>query len=156
VSSQLKVARNARAAELRRRMNELLKDENWKRRNLKHCPKCLRVIEKLSGCDMMVCGTDAHGGNRQNGCGHSFRWSQAAPYTGTNTKHLDDITIDDVSLRSDGTRHGAYHCDRCNNEVVGLRFACVNCPCYNLCEKCEPNSDHNIEHIFHIIGAPDF
>lgn len=34
----------------------------------------------LLGCDAMVCGTDAHGGNRQNGCGQSFRWSTAAPY----------------------------------------------------------------------------
>lgn len=46
---------------------------------LKKCPKCGRLIEKLEGCDAMVCGNDAHGGNAQNGCGHSFSWG-AVPF----------------------------------------------------------------------------
>lgn len=28
----------------------------------------------------MVCGEDGHGGNVQNGCGASFKWSQAEQY----------------------------------------------------------------------------
>ncbi|CAM9496015.1 unnamed protein product, partial [Ectocarpus sp. 4 AP-2014] len=54
--------------------------EEWKEQRCRCCPHCGRTIEKLSGCDMMVCGVDAHGGNVQNGCGKSFLWSQARPY----------------------------------------------------------------------------
>jgi hypothetical protein len=28
---------------------------------MKYCPQCHRLIEKMEGCDSMVCGDDAHG-----------------------------------------------------------------------------------------------
>lgn len=31
--------------------------EDWKESRCRCCPKCGRVVEKLSGCDLMVCGT---------------------------------------------------------------------------------------------------
>lgn len=30
--------------------------EDWKESRCRCCPKCGRVVEKLSGCDLMVCG----------------------------------------------------------------------------------------------------
>ena len=62
------------------RIDELRANETWKAENCKHCPSCNRVINKLSGCDSMVCGRDWHGGNAQAGCGTHFEWSEAPPY----------------------------------------------------------------------------
>jgi hypothetical protein len=33
----------------------------------------------MSGCDMMMCGTDVHGGNAQRGCGRPFVWVEGQP-----------------------------------------------------------------------------
>lgn len=30
--------------------------EDWKESRCRCCPKCGRIVEKLSGCDIMVCG----------------------------------------------------------------------------------------------------
>tara|TARA_R110002050_G_scaffold148318_2_gene274520 strand:- start:88 stop:318 length:231 start_codon:yes stop_codon:yes gene_type:complete len=46
--------RETRRKELERKMEELEKDELWKEKHLRLCPKCKRGIEKLSGCDSMV------------------------------------------------------------------------------------------------------
>jgi len=70
--------------ELARRHEELMQDEKWKSEHCRVCPKCNRSVEKLAGCDSMVCGADYHGGNNQNGCGTSFLWSSAAIYVSTN------------------------------------------------------------------------
>ena len=42
--------------------------------NLKKCPACRRLIEKMEGCDSMVCGRNSDGGNQQAGCGFTFQW----------------------------------------------------------------------------------
>lgn len=48
----------------------------------KKCPVCAQFIEKNEGCDMMICGTRAHGELaeviRNNGCGIPFMWSNLA------------------------------------------------------------------------------
>ena len=49
-------------------------DENLKAQRCKLCPNCQRVIERIDGCDTMVCGSNAHGGNQQNGCNTRFSW----------------------------------------------------------------------------------
>jgi hypothetical protein len=36
--------------------------ENFEAGNLKYCPSCKRLIEKLAGCDLMICGQDHDGG----------------------------------------------------------------------------------------------
>tara|TARA_R110002050_G_scaffold35864_2_gene89874 strand:+ start:1703 stop:1975 length:273 start_codon:yes stop_codon:yes gene_type:complete len=46
--------REARKKELKKKMEELRKDEEWKEKNLKLCPKCSRPIEKTGGCNSMV------------------------------------------------------------------------------------------------------
>jgi hypothetical protein len=62
------------------RLAELQQTEQWKAQNCKRCPTCGRTVEKLDGCDLMKCGQDYHGGNVQNGCGASFRWTQVGAY----------------------------------------------------------------------------
>ncbi|CAF4730155.1 unnamed protein product [Rotaria sp. Silwood2] len=49
--------------------------------NCRICPSCKRVVERLEGCDSMIRGQDAHGGNVQSGCGAKFNWAQAQQYT---------------------------------------------------------------------------
>lgn len=58
----------------------LVADETFKQSRCKYCPNCNRVIERIDGCDTMVCGQNAHGGNIQNGCGHGFNWLEAGAY----------------------------------------------------------------------------
>jgi hypothetical protein len=60
------------------RWRELCQDEDEKARTCRLCPSCGRIVQKLSGCDSMKCGEDAHGGNKQGGCGASFNWASAA------------------------------------------------------------------------------
>jgi len=50
---------------------------------------------------------------------------------------------------SEGQVHPAL-CDSCNQRIVGIRYKCSQCPDYDLCSTCEPNSDkvHNPEHSF--------
>ena len=49
----------------------------------KKCPNCGNFIMKASGCDIMMCGSNAHGSLRQaierGGCGHQFFWSSGKP-----------------------------------------------------------------------------
>jgi hypothetical protein len=65
---------------LKRRYDELIRDENYKVDQCRLCPSCRRVVERLEGCDTMICGQDAHGGNVQSGCGNKFNWSNAVAY----------------------------------------------------------------------------
>ena len=46
--------------------------------NIKRCPHCGFPVQKIEGCDQMVCGRDAHGVARfDGGCGRAFKWSEA-------------------------------------------------------------------------------
>ena len=54
----------------------LIEDERYFEKNTKRCPHCKRVVEYLSGCNVMVCGRDYHGGNVQSGCGGTFLWAK--------------------------------------------------------------------------------
>jgi len=50
-------------------------------------------------------------------------------------------------------------CDACNKHIVGIRYKCVNCPDYDLCETCEDvngsaGSIHQADHIFLKIRRP--
>lgn len=83
-----------RNRELRRRYDELLHDERYKAQNCRLCPSCGRVVERIEGCDTMVCGQDAHGGNVQSGCGHRFNWAQANAYHTSATKQPKQTIVD--------------------------------------------------------------
>ena len=49
--------------DLHTRIKEEEKDENWKAANCRLCPHCGRAVNKVEGCDSMLCGTDYHGGS---------------------------------------------------------------------------------------------
>ena len=48
-----------------------------------------------------------------------------------------------------------YNCNNCGKEnIEGIRYKCTNCPDYNLCEKCESNSEHIPSHVLLKIRRP--
>jgi hypothetical protein len=73
-----------------RRMQELQADEQYKAANCRSCPHCGRTVQKLDGCNSMVCGRNYHGGDNQNGCGKNFDWSKAPPYIVNVGSHLTE------------------------------------------------------------------
>uniref|UniRef100_A0A6B2L4W0 RBR-type E3 ubiquitin transferase n=1 Tax=Arcella intermedia TaxID=1963864 RepID=A0A6B2L4W0_9EUKA len=140
-----------RNQELQRRYQDLVADEKWKEQNCHACPHCGRPIQKLEGCDSMVCGSDYHGGNIQNGCGKRFNWSQSQPYKSTGLSGPKTVEFQPPPNPKQRTRHGDWiPCDNCKQQIVGLRFSCVHCRSFNLCENCEFKVDHHKNHVFRI------
>lgn len=46
-----------------------------------------------------------------------------------------------------GPVHSSVACDGCGmSPIVGTRYKCLVCPDYDLCEKCESNGKHPVEH----------
>lgn len=143
-----------RNQELVQNNENLKKDEDYKEANGRLCPNCGRIIVKVDGCDLMVCGRNYHGGDVQDGCGASFNWSQAAPYR-SKAKITKVAPIPMPELAKEVVHEGVV-CNKCGDEIKGLRFTCIHCPCYDLCEKCEAEGslEHPKEHIWRIISDP--
>lgn len=136
------------------RFNELRKMEIWKEKHCRHCPHCRRVVEKMSGCDAMRCGDDAHGGNQQRGCGQAFAWSQAPPYhadlraaareggDGSGVVDLDhrlQLDAKEVHMLCVGS---PVVCDGCVEPIVGPRLQCLHCERVDLCIGCVGKAAH--------------
>merc|ERR1712217_371222 len=67
--------------QLEERAKELEQIETWKKTFCRECPYCGRAIERIDGCNRMVCGRDTHAEtNRLYGCGKVFDWRKAPPY----------------------------------------------------------------------------
>ncbi|GAB5370602.1 hypothetical protein AAMO2058_001507400 [Amorphochlora amoebiformis] len=120
------------------------KDEKWKARHCRHCPKCSRIVEKIDGCDAMICGKNYHGGGKQNGCGAKFNWSSASRYRAGKAKqkrlNFDKIRPEkelDKWVELDGE---PMKCELCKDQIMGIRLQCVNCPYFNICATCEPGA----------------
>ncbi|CAF3501844.1 unnamed protein product [Rotaria sp. Silwood1] len=154
-----------RNQELAQRYNELLADENFKAQNCRLCPHCQRVVQRLSGCDSMVCGQNYHGGDQQSGCGQRFQWPQAHPYVPiTNTGPQQVANNLAAPEQQKLIVHQGVQCDTCHNEVQGIRFDCVHCASLIFCEKCEQRStlEHSNairdqqkqQHVFQLISQP--
>ncbi|CAF0935591.1 unnamed protein product [Rotaria sordida] len=153
-----------RNRDLRRRYDELMNDEKYKADNCRLCPQCKRVVQRLEGCDSMVCGQDAHGGNLQSGCGAKFNWAQAQQYNAAATPQPKQVILDLPKPENPVVHHNGVKCDHCQNDVVGIRFDCVHCPSLTYCEKCEQQAtlDHSREnqflqqqqHVFKLIMVP--
>jgi len=150
--------------EAAQRHKELEDDEVWKTLNCRICPGCRRPVQKLEGCDTMVCGEDTHGGNRQNGCGLRFNWRDARSYIKdipVQRRSVPKITAKAIVIRGKETFHPSVHCDICSEPGAGLkgiRFRCVHCACFNVCSTCEPNvaASHEPSHVFDILYETDF
>jgi hypothetical protein len=103
------------------RIANMQADEAWKAANCRLCPSCGRVVNKLSGCDSMRCGQDAHGGNVQNGCGASFSWSSAKLYRAANaaatTTPMQTVTVESLIMRG---QHDGIACSLCGCAPLSL------------------------------------
>mmetsp|Transcript_54626 Transcript_54626/g.96942 ORF Transcript_54626/g.96942 Transcript_54626/m.96942 type:complete len:933 (-) Transcript_54626:142-2940(-) len=153
-TAQQKALREAMA-----RHSELEQDEQWKAENCRLCPKCQKPTEKIDGCNTMVCGQNTHGGNRQPGCGHRFKWQEARPYRpraeAPRVQSAPALArVGAISGR--GVRHLFAQCGLCGSGgqcIVGPRFRCIHCPSFNCCLKCEPRlaAEHEDGHVFEIL-----
>ena len=63
--------------------------------------------------------------------------------------------IAEDQARRDGYLHRGVSCNSCNaNPIRGIRYRCVNCVDYDLCEQCEALQVHPKTHIFYKIRIP--
>eukprot|EP01094_Clydonella_sp_ATCC50884_P000293 TRINITY_DN10233_c0_g1_i1.p1 TRINITY_DN10233_c0_g1~~TRINITY_DN10233_c0_g1_i1.p1 ORF type:complete len:428 (-),score=117.98 TRINITY_DN10233_c0_g1_i1:75-1358(-) len=136
------------------RHREFQQTEEWKAQHCRMCPTCGRVVEKIKGCNLMKCGQDYHGGNKQPGCGAHFYWTSAPVYAqeaaGPKLKQNErppppaPSTVD----------HSPYRCDHCQEPIIGLRFSCIHCRACDYCQRCEWKAAHERMHVFLIFNAP--
>jgi len=153
--------------DLDRRLRELQGDEQYKSEKCRHCPSCNRLVEKIDGCDAMVCGENYHktdGRDKQNGCGHRFDWKNARNYVPAPINRFvlsADKEIRELVSNTTNMNHG-YNCQVCQKEIVGMRFSCINCEFLDICEECEKShvsSFHAIPkhepHSFEIYVVPN-
>lgn len=143
-----------RNQELVKNYEDLKLDEKYKEEHGRLCPHCGRIIVKVDGCDLMVCGRNYHGGDVQDGCGQNFNWAQAQPYR-SKMKQQKVAPMPIPELAKEVVHEGVL-CNFCGKEIKGLRFTCIHCPCYDLCEKCEMEGtlEHYKEHVWRIVSDP--
>ena len=139
---------NSRIDLLRRRNEQYVRDEKWKEQNCSYCPSCNRVISKVGGCDYMVCGQDAHGGNTQDGCGSEFSWSEAERYK-RNVLQVGEVTESNIATGEEGK---VYQCGVCTDSLFGTEEIgeCIHCEHFYLCKSCLMFTDHDPDHVFRI------
>jgi hypothetical protein len=111
----------------------------------------------------MKCGQDYHGGNIQNGCGHSFAYSRAPPYVaqldtrvrlpGEFTKNMPVNALEKIHEISPSE---PLRCDNCRNPIVGVRLKCVNCPSFNQCFDCSLVFKHSPNHVFKVLQENEY
>ena len=52
-------------------------------------------------------------------------------------------------------KHNGVSCDNCGmKDIIGVRYKCIQCENYNLCQNCEIKNCHDINHIFIKIKMP--
>ena len=67
---------------------QLMEDEEEKEKTFRMCPVCRRTVQKIEGCNSMVCGRDYHSGEEiREGCGHAFSYERAPRYKSDLTDH---------------------------------------------------------------------
>ena len=113
-----------------------------------------RLVNRIDGCSIMRCGYDTDTKlNVQNGCMQRFDWNTAQPYQPQTIGCHVKFQPSDVEK----TRHEYWQCAACEQVIVGLRFECVNCVSYDLCERCERDhwESHANGHVFRIHERAD-
>ena len=113
--------------------------EVWKEKHCKRCPHCKRVIHKMSGCDAMICGNDAHGGNEQRCCGKQFSWTAAPAYSadlrnaaGAQGEEGESAAVERRLQLDAKEAHfvcagSPLLCDGCGDAITGPRMQCMQC-----------------------------
>eukprot|EP00927_Polykrikos_kofoidii_P040090 TRINITY_DN34328_c0_g1_i1.p1 TRINITY_DN34328_c0_g1~~TRINITY_DN34328_c0_g1_i1.p1 ORF type:complete len:1047 (+),score=155.89 TRINITY_DN34328_c0_g1_i1:48-3188(+) len=145
------------------RQSELDRDEASKAENCRLCPRCLCVVEKVEGCNTMICGQTTDGKNRQLGCGQRFNWQTAKPYRakpGLSRRPQVPSTACAGAISGRGVRHLFTECALCGSGgkcIFGPRFRCIHCPSFSACMKCEERLpvDHQEGHVFQIMFEDD-
>jgi len=143
--------------------------EEWKIQHCKCCPQCQRVIEKLDGCDSMICGQNFHGGEVQNGCGARFNWSSAPAYTAQRATHIPKVVVVDLGA-SPVDREKTYwpcgpnawlRCAMCKKIIEGPLFMCIDCHACCACIMCANGTGSASggrhlpdSHVFEILWEP--
>lgn len=128
---------------LQRAIAQMQADEAWKRKHCRKCPNCPRIIQRVSGCDSMKCGEDYHGGNPQNGCGHTFNWKSAPRYEPDAGNQREVPRFDaQPPEQVQNVRHKICEgidmtCDLCGSPIRGPLIQCVNCPEFHVCISCD-------------------
>lgn len=139
--------------------------EAMKEANCRVCPSCAKPVERLSGCDSMVCGSDYHGGNRQAGCGNAFNWNAAPRYVRPGgeaarvPRSFEEVGFADVGTGRHALPDGTFRrCDACRTEIAGPRFSCIHClASLECCNDCSISGEalaalgHTASHAFSII-----
>ena len=69
-------------------------------------------------------------------------------------KILEDNILNEI-IEKPKPIHKGIKCNSCGmNNIKGIRYKCSTCLNYNLCEKCEEDSDHDENHFFLKIYEP--
>ena len=143
-----------------RRFEQLRADEELKARECVLCAKCRRPIQRVAGCNQMVCGRNADGGNVQDGCGHRFKWNEARethPYV-AQCPAPPDVSALAALTASDAPHRDCYVCGVCDaSPIRGLRLECLNCPgAVSYCRGClgTVREAHSPSHAFHLRAPP--
>ena len=74
----------------------------------------------------------------------------------TKLKILEQSIIEDISKEiNPPIIHKGINCSICGKkDIVGIRYKCSMCQNFNLCEKCEENTDHDDNHVLLKIKEP--
>jgi hypothetical protein len=133
-------------------------DEAWKAQHCKMCPSCGRIVEQTGGCDSMICGQDYHGGNRQQGCGQPYKYSEAPAY------RAQDVRPRQIQFDRKQPQQMVHKwllepgrdlpCDACNGPIIGPKWTCINCPSLTICTTCEAKGPQALQVKFdkHLTG----
>jgi len=148
----------------------LAQDEAWKGANCRLCPHCDRIVDKIDGCDRVLCGRDCDANvNHQHGCGRHFYFSKAKKYVPAAAKRIpfkpmraEDLLKPHIVARIDG-RGIPFMCSSCHDPIKGPRFQCLHCPSFDICMKCEKQyvegggsrQVHSPKHAFKVIYPTD-
>jgi hypothetical protein len=80
-------------------------------------------------------------------------WSFSNSYQDNSTVNISNV----ITVNSNPKKHENVWCDNCKTSpLIGIRYKCMNCADYDLCESCEKSSEslHDPTHCFIKIKQP--
>jgi len=76
------------------------------------------------------------------------------PPSGEKEEIESDHQEDSETISFEGNLDHGLSCQHCQSPIVGIRYKCINCPNFNLCESCEESRAHLPHHLFVKIREP--